>query len=34
MMVEFLKEKSWGILNGCKGDKVGEFIFTGEKGRQ
>jgi len=29
------KGGSWGILNGCtKGDEVGEFTFTGEKGRQ
>jgi len=33
LLVEFLEERRWGILNGCTiGDDEGEFTFTGGKG--
>lgn len=29
VLVQFLKERGWGILNGCKdGDEEGEYTFT------
>lgn len=32
MLVRFLKERGWGILNGCMdGDEEGEYTFTGGK---
>ncbi|XP_067207866.1 golgin subfamily A member 6-like protein 22 [Linepithema humile] len=33
VMMEFLEERGWGILNGCtEGEEEGEFTFTGGKG--
>ncbi|XP_067217103.1 LINE-1 retrotransposable element ORF2 protein [Linepithema humile] len=33
VMVEFLEERGWGILNGCiEGEEEGEYTFTGGKG--
>ncbi|XP_077272062.1 uncharacterized protein LOC143902767 [Temnothorax americanus] len=31
-LIEFLEEEGLGILNGTKGDKEGEFTFTGGRG--
>jgi len=33
LLVEFLEEKGWRIMNGCtRGDEKGEFTFTGGRG--
>lgn len=33
VLVRFLEERGWGILNGCMdGDEEGEYTFTGGKG--